>query len=82
MPLHLRLAAVLSAVLGASLQGGAVHASSADDMRVPDDVRSISYSIASTHISADVAAPTQRAASARTRFAASATGSGIEPSAT
>ncbi len=43
MRLHLRLAAVLGAALVASLQGGAVHASSADDMRVPDDVRSISY---------------------------------------
>jgi hypothetical protein len=45
MRLHhdLRLATVLAAVLVAFLHGGAVHASSADDMRVPEDVRSISY---------------------------------------
>ena len=43
MRLHLRLAVVLAAVLVAFLHDGAVHASSADDMRVPEDVRSISY---------------------------------------
>ena len=43
MRLHLRLAAVLAAVLVASLHGGSVRASSADGMRVPEDVRSISY---------------------------------------
>ena len=43
MRLHVRLAAVLAAVLVTFLHGGAVHASSADDMRVPEDVRSISY---------------------------------------
>ena len=43
MRLHLCLAAVLAAVLVASLHGGPVHASSANDMRVPEDVRSISY---------------------------------------
>ncbi len=41
--LHLRLALVLAAVPVAFLHGGAVHASPADDMRVPEDVRSISY---------------------------------------
>ena len=43
MRLHLRLAAVLAAVLVGFPHGGAVHAFSTDDMRVPEDVRSISY---------------------------------------
>ena len=43
MHLHLRLVLVLAAVPVAFLHGGVVHASPADDMRVPDDVRSISY---------------------------------------
>ena len=43
MHLHLRLALVLAAVPVAFLHGGVVHASSADDTRVPEDVRSISY---------------------------------------
>jgi hypothetical protein len=41
--LDLGIAAVLAAVFAALLHGGAVHASPADDMRVPEDVRSISY---------------------------------------
>jgi hypothetical protein len=40
---HLRPALVLAAVLVACLHGSAVHASTTDDLRVPDDVRSISY---------------------------------------
>jgi len=40
---RLGLAAVLVASLVAFLNGGAGHASPADDMRVPEDVRSISY---------------------------------------
>jgi Cellulase (glycosyl hydrolase family 5) len=40
---HLRPAIVLAAVLVACLHGGAVRAATADDLRVPDDVRSISY---------------------------------------
>ena len=43
MRIHLRLALVLAALLVAFLHGAAVHASQADDMRVPKDVRSISY---------------------------------------
>jgi hypothetical protein len=40
---RLRLVLVLAAALAALLQGGAVPASSADGLRVPEDVRSISY---------------------------------------
>ena len=43
MRLHARVAFVLAVALVAFLDGAALHASSADDMRVPEDVRSISY---------------------------------------
>jgi hypothetical protein len=41
--LHARPAVVLAVVLVAVVDGGALHASPADDLRVPEDVRSISY---------------------------------------
>ena len=41
--LHARPAFVLAVALVAFLDGAALHASPADDMRVPEDVRSISY---------------------------------------